>query len=460
MKKDDSRSNNNLVRLNSWAIELKKEKRMRFLQICLIFLLASICQPLFFNMAVMQAHADTIDPPSGRMIDLFTQKKPYDGRGVNKSSDAFAPQSEVILFALVTYNDEPVENMLVSFEVIPPNLIDGYPLHRVISTNASGIAVMSFNLPWPSEHPEETVFGTWSAIANVDIADKKVVDMVTFRVGWIVEIISIATIDEDLMQKPNFAKATCVGAKLHIRNIAMLPKTATIVVIAYDALNDSFDSVMLNDFNLEPGDTYIFSHCFLNISAQAAIGDAMINASAYTVLPSMGGVSYCPEVSAEFVITSRDVAVINLVASPIDVIAGQVVNVTVTVTNKGDETGTFSLSAYYGSFLIQKLLVTSLLPGQTRTIMFFWNTTYVPAGIYTIKAVAETLPGETETENNVYVDDTVTVRVPRIFMLSRELSILILIVAASLALFAMALLLTRKRNNPRPVMLNVDVLPS
>jgi len=85
----------------------------------------------------------------------------------------------------------------------------------------------------------------------------------------------------------------------------------------------------------------------------------------------------------------------------------------------------------------------------------------VPAGSYTIKAVAEILPGETEIEDNTYIDGAVVVRVPRIYMLPRELSIVVLIVAAAFALFAIALLLTRrKKKTPQPVTLSVDVLPS
>jgi hypothetical protein len=402
-----------------------------------------------------------IVPSGGRMIDIFTQKEPYSGKGINISSDAFAPQSEVILYALITYNGEPVQNKLVSFEVTPPHSLSGFPLYRVSYTNETGIATISFNLPWQGEHPEEIVFGTWSAVAAVDITGVRVVDALTFRVGWIVEIISIATIDENLKPKTYFAKATCVGVRLHIRNIAMLPKTATIIVTAYDARNDSFGSIVLSDFNVEPDETYIFAYCFLNISAQAAIGNAMVSASAYTARPSMGGLPYCPEVSAGFVITSRDVAVINVTTSSVDVIAGQIVNVNVTVTNKGNDTETFSVSAYYGPFVIQTpISVASLSPNQNRTITFVWNTTYVLAGSYTIKAVAETLHGETETGDNTHIDGAVMVRYQRVLIFPRTLSIIALVVAAMAALLAIILLIIkRKKNASQSVMLNVDILP-
>lgn len=382
----------------------------------------------------------------GVMLDLFTQKMPYSGRGINQSSDAFAPQSEVILYALVTYNDAPVANKYVAFEVYgPTNPYNTYTIPpRTASSNESGVAMIKFRLPWPDAHREEIVFGTWFAVASVEVSEKRATDTLTFRVGWIVEIVSITTIDEDLKPKTVFAQATCVGVKLHLRNIAMLPKTATIVVTAYDALENPFGSTIFNDFNVESGETYVFAYCFLNISEQAAIGNGVVNASAYTAPLMLGGLPWCPEVSAKFVIVPRDVAVINVTVSAIDVLTGQIVNVTVTVKNKGNVTETFFVGAYYGEFMIQSpISVDSLAPEEERDITFVWNTTYVSAGRYTIKAVADSLPGETERGDNIKIGGDVLVRVPMMF--PRGLSIVALIVAASIALFAIILLITKRK---------------
>jgi hypothetical protein len=414
-------------------------------------------------MVVVQANAITINP-SARKIDLFTQKEPYSGRGINNSSDTFSPRldSEVIFYALVTYNEEPLESFQVGFQVNSPNSLPGFPLLASAITNASGIAMISFRLR-QFGYQEQNLFGTWHGVATVEIAGAVVSDTLTFRVGYIVEITSIDTIDENFNPRTRFARGTCISAGLHIRNIAMLPKTATIVVTAYDALKDPFDSITLNDFILEPGDTYIFDLCFLNISEQAEIGVATINATAFTTPPRMGGIPYSPGVSAQFLITSRDIAVISVTASPIDIVAGQIVNVTIVVSNKGNDTETFLVSAYYGEikeeFLIQRVSVASLSPNQNRTITLHWSTTHVPPGSYDIFAVAEPLRGERERGDNTKKDDTVIVRVP-IFMFPRELSVVALIVAGALALFAIILLLTRKKNNPQPTMLNVDVLPT
>jgi len=52
------------------------------------------------------------------------------------------------------------------------------------------------------------------------------------------------------------------------------------------------------------------------------------------------------------------------------------------------------------------------------------------------------------------------VRLPRLLLLPRELSIIALIVAVALSVFSMIILLTRKKKNPQTATLNVDVLPS
>ena len=57
---------------------------------------------------------------TGGKIDLFTQKLPFNGAGAKQSSDAFQPQELVILYARVTYNEWPVGNQPVAFQVNGP----------------------------------------------------------------------------------------------------------------------------------------------------------------------------------------------------------------------------------------------------------------------------------------------------------------------------------------------------
>jgi len=284
---------------------------------------------------------------STAMIDLYTQKEPYSGKGPDQPSDAFAPQEKVILYANVTRNGEPVQSKIVAFEIHgPTNPIENFTLIRTAMTNASGVATISFRMPWPCENPETIIFGVWTALAVVEIVEEKVEDTLTFKVGWIVEIVSIWTINENLQFQTRFARGTCVGVEMILRNIAMTPKKATFTLVVYDIESQPIADTMLEDVEVEPGETSIHILCELEIPKWALYGYAMVYANAYTAPPHLGGISYCPEVSTGFLITLGDVAVIDVTPSLTEVYVGGVVNITVTVRNEGRETETFNVTAY------------------------------------------------------------------------------------------------------------------
>jgi hypothetical protein len=97
---------------------------------------------------------------------------------------------------------------------------------------------------------------------------------------------------------------------------------------------------------------------------------------------------------------------------------GQTVNITVTAENQGTYTETFNVTATYENTTLAILetvgtqQVTDLAAGENVVLTFSWNTTDVqPCVNYTIKAEASTVPGETDTTDNVYVDGTVKVKI-------------------------------------------------
>ena len=397
------------------------------------------------------------------MIDLFTQKKPYDGKGLNQPSDAFAPQEEVILYANLTYRETPVANKIVAFEIHNPvNPLNNITVIETALTNASGIATINFRIPWPTENPEAIIFGTWKVHTSADIAEVRVEDTLTFKVGWIVEILSITTIDENLQPQTIFGKGTCVGVKLVLRNIAMVSKMAMLAVTAYDEMGIPFGDIVIEDFEVEPGKTYIYIYCRLEIPKWVAAGTATVNASAYTAPLDQGGVPYCPEVSTTFLITVCDVAIVSVIPSATSVVTGQIVNVAVVVKNEGITTETLDVSVYYNSILIGTQSVVSLPPNAQRNLIFAWNTSNLPDGTYTISAVASVLPGEMDIDDNTYVDGAVAVRSVPIHVVPRDLTFLALVVAAAIAMIIIALFMSRRKKKPSEnpsVFLHVDVLP-
>jgi len=105
----------------------------------------------------------------------------------------------------------------------------------------------------------------------------------------------------------------------------------------------------------------------------------------------------------------HDVAVIDVAVSPTTVVAGETVTINVTAKNEGSDYENFTVTAYYDSTPIASQNVTNLLPNWNTTLTLYWNTTGMPRGNYTIKAVASTVPGEVNLLNNEFVDGTVEV---------------------------------------------------
>jgi hypothetical protein len=114
---------------------------------------------------------------AGRSLDVFTQKG---GIGSFRPSESFLPQEEVVLYALATYNQEPLPGRLVAFDVYYP--WGELYLTRTAMTNGTGIATVSFQLPWLPHDPAFYV-GIWAVNAATDIASEVTRDTLVFGYG-------------------------------------------------------------------------------------------------------------------------------------------------------------------------------------------------------------------------------------------------------------------------------------
>lgn len=345
---------------------------------------------------------------SGRVIDLFTQKTPFSGKGGNQSSDAFQPQELVVLYALVTYNEAPVANKLVAFQISgPTNRFQNMTAVGSSLSNQSGVAQFSFRMPWPSENPEEITFGQWFSIATVEIGDQPVVDALTFQVGWIVKITNIMTLNAEMQTQEVFSRQDMIIFNLTVENIAFTEKQAAITIDVQDAASYPIIHLELTNIIFQPGQNHVQASS--QIPTTASIGRAIVSAAAYTAPPENGGVLYSPAASATFIIATRDIAVTAVTPSKTMVESGDPVEITVKVRNKGTATETFNVSTYYEALLIGNLQVSMLAPEAETTLTFEWNTSDVGEGFYRISASAP-LPGDVNPLDNTYTDGTVQVR--------------------------------------------------
>jgi hypothetical protein len=90
--------------------------------------------------------------------------------------------------------------------------------------------------------------------------------------------------------------------------------------------------------------------------------------------------------------------------------------INVTVKNEGDFTESFTLTVNATnattSIVVGTQTVSNLLSGETRMLLFTWDTTSAAYGDYTISAYATPVPTEFDTANNLFTDGVVRVVIP------------------------------------------------
>jgi hypothetical protein len=236
---------------------------------------------------------------TGIMIDVYTQKPdPYSGKGPHMPSDAFGPQEEVILYAYVTYDFEPVAYKMVAFEVLDPL---GGVFYRTNSTDENGIATVRFRIPWPGTEDPEQLFGIWHIRSWVEVLGLVVEDTLTFKFGWIVEIKEFKMVDHAGQSKISFMRGEHIFFNFTVLNIAFTSKVATFTIVVYDAKGVPVGLTILRSWTVPSGILEIFI-VDLQIPDWAFFGPSVVFANAYTNLPEYGGVPYCPEISVPFAI--------------------------------------------------------------------------------------------------------------------------------------------------------------
>ena len=112
----------------------------------------------------------------------------------------------------------------------------------------------------------------------------------------------------------------------------------------------------------------------------------------------------------------HDVAVTGVSLSATTVTTGETVTITAQVLNKGTETESFSVKAFYDTNEIgTPKQVSNLVSEDGETLTFNWNTAGVPEGNYRIIVEIPAVEGETVVLNNRFIDGTVQVNPGAVF---------------------------------------------
>ena len=329
----------------------------------------------------------------GASIDAYTQR---DGKGLNKSSDAFAPDELVIITAYYTYNAVPVAGKLIAFDLYSPN--GAIIMSRVSQTDNNGLAYTAFLIPLT------LVFGTYTLNATTLYAGQPVSDSLSFKIGWLVEILEVTPCNRHGVPKTQFAKGEPFYLKVKLQNIRFYSTKATLVATVLDEVQQPV-IFGTNEFILPLNQTILLMNLG-TIPNQAFVGSATAYVNA---LQRRDGSPYCPEVPAPFMIVPPrpNVAVIGLKAYPLEACVGQSVNVTFSVLNDYNKPQSFNVTVYANSTATQIVIITNLGPYVETNFTCIWDTYPFLPGNYLMAAQASTVPGEIDIDDNTYVDGVV-----------------------------------------------------
>jgi len=103
---------------------------------------------------------------------------------------------------------------------------------------------------------------------------------------------------------------------------------------------------------------------------------------------------------------AHDIAVTDLTPYKTIIGRGYTSNLTVTAENHGGYTETFNITLYANTTVIATVLNVILTVGNSTTQTFVWNSTGFAYGNYTLSAVADMVPGETNPGDNTYTSAT------------------------------------------------------
>jgi len=239
--------------------------------------------------------------PVGPSIDVYTERGGT-GPGIDPAtgqpyeyptgwSDAYGPQEEVVVCAKVTYNDEPVEYKPVGFEIKDPTgqTID----YRTEYTDASGVACVTFRIPWEGSNAED-LFGNWTIVGTVDVAEETVMDICKFRFGYLVSIRDITVIGSPLH------KGDSLGVDVDLKSICMSSKDVFLTIVLYDECGVPI-GIATTVFTVDPEDG-VASGFSIPIPTWAFVGTGTVYVNVFTAPPIDGGTPMCPEETAIFTI--------------------------------------------------------------------------------------------------------------------------------------------------------------
>ena len=214
----------------------------------------------------------------------------YGGQGTNATMDMVAAQSNVTLFASVTYNYWPEQFKTVTFEIIDPYGTTWAKLTAL--TDENGIATITFRMPWTCENAT-AYFGEWTVIASTEVADVKIFDYLWFKYDYLVNIGKVTT---DKYYYEHYETVSVTITYETYAEEAIYPGVITATI-----LDETGVPIWYAEQTVTIGGATYCNYYNANITLTlyipkwARAGYAYIHVNILDADPSEGGSAWCPE---------------------------------------------------------------------------------------------------------------------------------------------------------------------
>jgi PKD repeat protein/KaiC/GvpD/RAD55 family RecA-like ATPase len=173
-----------------------------------------------------------------------------------------------------------------------------------------------------------------------------------------------------------------------------LPWLSSAVAFNASSSHDSDGTITTYRWNFGDGNTTDTSNPIISHVYQVS-GSFTAN---LTIFDNDG---FTKSISNTITVVIHDAAILSVSPSATEAQAGQQVNITVVVKNKGTTTENFNVTIYYNNNKIETQRVLGLPPNSETTLTVLWNTTgLTPNSSYTLRAEISQITGETNTTDN------------------------------------------------------------
>jgi hypothetical protein len=241
----------------------------------------------------------------------------------NAPCDAFGPQEQMNLQALVTYNGAPVAEKEVTFQIVDNH---GNVIATLTATTGdNGIASISQRLPWydaTTQNGPTSEFGIWHVYATALVQQTLVSDTMPFDFGDIISITAVTPAAQSLPRSTSTTTTTQsftvslsgISAQTQPYYITYTVVDSGSVPVATGMVSGTLAAATYSGtgaqdatgtFTVTPG-TYTTSSITFTIPTYAFVGTATINVNVFDANPLVAtnnAVPYCPESSATFTIS-------------------------------------------------------------------------------------------------------------------------------------------------------------